>query len=56
MCDPSHMGILGYEKTDLSVNDVMVSQSSIKINFITNSEAIDNIKIQNNRNLAKRLE
>lgn len=50
------MEISGYEKTDLSANNFMTSRSSVKINSITTFETIDNIKMQNNRNLAKQLE
>lgn len=38
------MGILSNEKADLMGNEAITSQSSVKINLIIFSKAIDNIK------------
>lgn len=41
---PSYVGIPGNEKADLIANGAITSKYSIKINSITTSETINNIK------------
>jgi ribonuclease HI len=53
---PSHVGIPGNEKADTMANVAILSPSSTKINKITTSDAIFNIKKKNIRTVVKQLE